>query len=194
MWRVFRRPGHVHAIRRRGELSPSVRQARRICRCDLVGVGVSLGASVASVPADKRFYVGGAGSVRGLAIACLGRPIERRSDRRTVRARRRWRVAASRSAAALAGPYSSRAAAFPSPASSRSIKACAHGAGFGVRYYTAIGPIRADWRAARSAAQHRRSVPALHQSRAGLLMIRRLIIWLFGGIVASRSSSRYLSS
>jgi translocation and assembly module TamA len=106
-------------------------------------VGSILGAGTNSVPPDKRFYSGGGGSVRGYDYQSIG-PRTRNDQPRgglslveaSVELRQRisgpWGMAAFVDAGSVGTD--------PSPEFSN-LKV---GAGLGVRYLTAIGPIRAD--------------------------------------------------
>jgi translocation and assembly module TamA len=109
-----------------------------------VNVGSILGSPTIDVPSDRRFYAGGGGSVRGYGYQRVG-PLDA-ADKPTggrslvafggeIRQRilENWGVTGFVEAGSV-----SRSAA-PSISSRLSV-----GAGFGVLYYTPIGPIRAD--------------------------------------------------
>ena len=139
-----------------------------------LGVGSITGADLDEIPANRRFYAGGGGSVRGYEYRSLS-PARRlrRADRRPQpdrglprgahqgdrhdrhRALRRCRHAPSSRAFRIS---TSRSGSPPA---------------WGLRYYTAIGPIRLDvaCRSTRATGDPRGRV--LYQPGAGLLMRRR---------------------
>jgi len=106
-------------------------------------IGTAQGASLFALPPDQRFYGGGSATVRGYKYQSIGpqfpdnKPIGGTSiDAATIELRQR-----------LSGNFG--AAAFVDAgqvgATSRPFTGTVHvGAGIGVRYYTAIGPIRFD--------------------------------------------------
>ena len=106
-------------------------------------IGSAQGASTFSLPPDQRFYGGGSATVRGYKYQSIGpqfpdnKPVGGTSiDAATIELRQR-----------LSGNFG--AAAFIDAGqvgeTSRPFTGTVHvGAGFGVRYYTAIGPIRVD--------------------------------------------------
>jgi translocation and assembly module TamA len=106
-------------------------------------IGTAQGASLFSLPPDQRFYAGGSATVRGYKYQSIGpqfpdnKPIGGTSiDSATIELRQR-----------LSGDFG--AVAFVDAGqvgeSSKPFTGTAHvGAGIGVRYYTAIGPIRLD--------------------------------------------------
>jgi translocation and assembly module TamA len=106
-------------------------------------VGSILGARTNSVPPDKRFYSGGGGSVRGYDYQSIG-PRTRNDEPRgglslveaSVELRQRISGAWGMAAFVDAGSVGSD----PTP----KLDNLKVGAGLGVRYQTAIGPIRAD--------------------------------------------------
>lgn len=106
-------------------------------------VGSILGAGTNSVPPDKRFYSGGGGSVRGYSYQSIGprtRDDEPRGGLSLIEANVELRQR-------ISGPWGM--AAFVDAGSVGSDPAPKFdnlkiGAGLGVRYQTAIGPIRAD--------------------------------------------------
>ncbi|MCG7363882.1 autotransporter assembly complex protein TamA [Roseomonas sp. ACRSG] len=106
-------------------------------------VGSILGASTNSVPPDKRFYSGGGGSVRGYSYQSIG-PRTRNDEPRgglslieaSVELRQR-----------ISGPWGMAAFVDAGSVGSDATPKFDNlklGAGLGVRYQTAIGPIRAD--------------------------------------------------
>jgi translocation and assembly module TamA len=106
--------------------------------------GASIGETVSAVPPDKRYYAGGAGSVRGYGYKLLG-PTDVENDPiggRSVLeggAELRFPVKGNFGGAVfLEGGNVSEQGLFTFDEGIR------YGAGIGVRYYTAVGPIRAD--------------------------------------------------
>lgn len=106
-------------------------------------VGMVSGAGVFAMPPDQRFYAGGSGTIRGFRYQSLGRrfasgrPMGGNAvDVATVEFRQR--IGKSWGAAAFidAGQINQSGIPFTG--------ALAVGAGAGVRYYTAIGPLRVD--------------------------------------------------
>jgi translocation and assembly module TamA len=106
--------------------------------------GIAFGASTENVPADLRFYAGGSGTIRGFAFQSVG-PLDasgRPLGGTTMLAGSvefRQRVGQSWGAVGFidaGGVSGGKAPEWPSRIGT--------GAGIGVRYYTAIGPIRAD--------------------------------------------------
>lgn len=106
-------------------------------------VGSILGANANNVPPDKRFYSGGGGSVRGYSYQSIG-PRTRNDEPRgglslieaSVELRQRISGAWGMAAFVDAGSVGTD----PTP----KFDNLKIGAGLGVRYQTAIGPIRAD--------------------------------------------------
>ena len=105
--------------------------------------GSILAASRADVPADRRFYAGGGGSVRGYAFQSIG-PRDSRGEPSgglsLVEAAAEIRQRIGTDWGVVAFVDAGGAAASRRPASSE----IRIGAGGGVRYYTPIGAIRAD--------------------------------------------------
>ncbi|MFZ1992287.1 MAG: autotransporter assembly complex family protein [Alphaproteobacteria bacterium] len=108
-------------------------------------LGASLGAGVAAIPADKRYYAGGAGSVRAYGYRLIGptdsqnQPIGGRS---VLEGGGEFRFPVTDGFGGvvfLEGGAVSPQGLFTFDEGIR------YGAGFGVRYYTAIGPVRADF-------------------------------------------------
>ncbi len=106
-------------------------------------VGAALGTSLASLPADKRFYAGGSGTVRGYKFLSLGPQFPNGTPEggtavSAVTLELRQRFLAHWGAAAFvdAGQVSTNGDPF-----SGTVR---FGAGGGLRYYTPIGPIRLD--------------------------------------------------
>jgi len=106
-------------------------------------VGTAQGASLFSLPPDQRFYGGGSASVRGFRYQSIGpqfpdgKPIGGTSiDAATIEFRQR--LSGNFGAVAFVDAGQVSASSTPFQGTVRI------GAGFGVRYYTAIGPIRLD--------------------------------------------------
>ena len=106
-------------------------------------VGSVQGATTFDIPPDQRFYAGGGGTVRGFRYQSVGpqfpdnRPVGGDAvDVGSVEFRQRFGESWGAAAFVDAGQVGSKDMPFTSPASV--------GAGMGVRYYTSIGPIRAD--------------------------------------------------
>lgn len=118
-------------------------------------IGSVQGASTFELPPDQRFYAGGSGTIRGYAYQSVGpqfadgNPVGGTSiDTGTVEYRQRIGKSFGTALFVDAGQVGSTAAPFQG-----SVKV---GAGIGLRYYTAIGPIRVDF-----------AVPLVHQQNSG---------------------------
>ncbi|MBO1074296.1 autotransporter assembly complex protein TamA [Roseomonas marmotae] len=106
-------------------------------------VGSILGAGTGDVPPDKRFYAGGGGSVRGYGYQSIGprtRSGEPRGGRSLVEAsvELRQHITGAWGMAAFVDAGSVGTDSKPNVSNLK------YGAGLGVRYLTAIGPLRAD--------------------------------------------------
>lgn len=108
-----------------------------------VGLGSIVGADLEDIPANRRFYAGGGGSVRGfgyrsLSPTFLGEPIGGRS---LLEASVEARIKVTDTIGIV--PFVDAGTAFESsyPDFDESIRVSA---GLGLRYYTSIGPIRLD--------------------------------------------------
>ena len=107
-------------------------------------VGSIIGASTSNVPADKRLYSGGSGSVRGYGLQMIG-PLDASDDpvggrsMVEVGAELRWRVYGDFGIV----PFLDGGQVYDSetPDLSQELQ---WAAGLGFRYFTPIGPIRAD--------------------------------------------------
>ena len=108
------------------------------------GIGSIVGASTSNLPADKRFYTGGSGSVRGYALQSVG-PLDAANEPiggsalLDFGAELRWRVYGDFGIVPFidAGQvYDQEVPSFDGDLQ--------WGAGLGFRYFTPIGPIRAD--------------------------------------------------
>ena len=118
-------------------------------------VGSVQGASTFQLPPDQRFYAGGSNTIRGYAYQSVGpqfadgNPIGGTAiDAGTVEYRQRIGKSFGTAVFVDAGQVSSSSAPFEG-----SLKV---GAGVGVRYYTAIGPIRVDV-----------ALPLVHEDNSG---------------------------
>jgi translocation and assembly module TamA len=106
-------------------------------------IGTAQGASLFSLPPDQRFYGGGSATVRGFRYQSIGpqfpdnKPIGGTSiDAATIELRQRLSGNFGMAAFVDAGQVGEKSTPF---------QGTVHvGAGIGVRYYTAIGPIRLD--------------------------------------------------
>jgi translocation and assembly module TamA len=108
-----------------------------------IGVGSIAGAALADIPANRRFYAGGGGSVRGYAYKtlgpkALGEPIGGRS---LLEGSIEARIKVTETIGIV--PFVDAGTAFASslPNFGERIRVAA---GLGLRYYTGIGPIRLD--------------------------------------------------
>jgi len=106
--------------------------------------GLMLAQDVPDVPGSLRFYAGGGGSVRGYAYQLVG-PLDAQNDPvggRSVlemSSEIRWRT--TRTIGLVAFVDAGNAYSTVTPKLSEELQV---GAGVGVRYYTPIGPVRAD--------------------------------------------------
>lgn len=106
--------------------------------------GAILGSSTTNLPADKRFYAGGSGSVRGYAFQQVG-PLDATNEPLGGRsvlefsAELRWRVWGDLGIV----PFIDAGQVFDTETPSLDDELL-WGAGLGVRYFTPIGPVRAD--------------------------------------------------
>ena len=107
-------------------------------------LGSTVGTSLASIPKDHRFYAGGGGSVRGFGFQEAGpldqfnNPIGGRSLA-VVSAELRTRITDTIGLVPFLDAGSNYASALPDFKGRVAL-----GAGIGLRYYTAIGPVRLD--------------------------------------------------
>ena len=129
----------------RGSAYYSLDPDSRFVLAGLVGFGAMGGADLADIPANWRFYAGGAGSVRGYAYNSLGPAgpfglavVGGRSLFYTS-AELRVRVTDTIGVVPFFDAGNAFATSFPNFS-----EPLATAVGVGLRYYTAIGPIRAD--------------------------------------------------
>ena len=116
----------------------------RLVLAGRLALGSIVGAEVEEIPADKRFYAGGGGSIRGYGYQEVG-PRDAFGDPRggrslfEVGAELRWRVTDTIGIV----PFVDGGMVFDTalPNFDEEIK---WGAGLGLRYYTGFGPLRAD--------------------------------------------------
>jgi translocation and assembly module TamA len=117
----------------------------RFVLAGLVGVGAMGGADLADIPANWRFYAGGGGSVRGYAYNTLGPTgpfgLAVVGGRSLFLASAELRVKVTDTIGFVPFFDAGNAFATSFPNFSESL---ATSVGLGLRYYTAIGPIRAD--------------------------------------------------
>ncbi|WP_372426319.1 autotransporter assembly complex protein TamA [Salinarimonas chemoclinalis] len=108
-----------------------------------VGLGSIAGAELNEVPANRRFYAGGGGSVRGYAYRSLGPRIGREpiGGRSLFEASLEARLRVTNTIGIV--PFVDAGSAFREsyPSFDEELR---FAAGIGVRYHTAIGPLRAD--------------------------------------------------
>lgn len=108
------------------------------------GIGSIVGASTSNLPADKRFYAGGSGSVRGYALQSVG-PLDAGNEPTGGSAlldlglELRWRVFGDFGIV----PFVDAGQVYDQEVPSFD-EELQWAAGLGFRYFTAIGPIRAD--------------------------------------------------
>ena len=109
-----------------------------------IGFGSIAGADLTDIPADRRFYAGGGGSVRGFVYKSLGpqtpfgQPIGGRS---LLEGSLEARIKVTESIGIVPFVDAGNAFSSPLPDFHETIRVSA---GLGVRYYTGIGPIRLD--------------------------------------------------
>ena len=115
-------------------------------------LGSIQGATTFQIPPDQRFYAGGSGTVRGYKYQSVGprfadnRPVGGTSlAAATIEYRQRFGESYGVAVFADAGEVSASGTTSGTPSGISSGSNIRAGAGIGVRYYTAIGPIRADF-------------------------------------------------
>lgn len=106
--------------------------------------GLMLAQDTVDVPGSLRFYAGGGGSIRGYGYQLVG-PLDASNDPEGGRsvvegsAEARWRVSRDFGLVAFVDTGNAYSTSVPKPS-----KGLQWGAGVGLRYYTPIGPVRAD--------------------------------------------------
>ena len=105
-------------------------------------VGAIQGATLADVPADERFYTGGSGSVRGFAYQSIGP--QRAGDPTGGRGVAEGTFEVRHKFTEDYGAVAFVDAGSLTEASTPDFAQTSVGAGVGLRYYTAVGPIRFD--------------------------------------------------
>jgi translocation and assembly module TamA len=117
----------------------------RFVLAGLIGLGAMGGADLADIPANWRFYAGGAGSVRGYAWNSLGPTgpfgLAVIGGRSLFNASAELRVRVTDTIGVV--PFFDAGNAFATSFPNFNVP-LATAVGVGLRYYTAIGPIRAD--------------------------------------------------
>jgi translocation and assembly module TamA len=107
-------------------------------------LGSIAGADTDSVPASERFYAGGGGSIRGYGYQQVG-PVDSNGDPTGGRSlfevglETRFRVWGPIGLVTFVEAGDVYESVYPAPFQSVLV-----GAGFGLRYFTAVGPIRVD--------------------------------------------------
>jgi translocation and assembly module TamA len=115
----------------------------RLVLAQRAAIGSISGANADSVPADRRFYAGGGGSVRGFAYQMAG-PLDSRDDPLGGRSliemsgEIRWRITKSFGLV----PFVDAGSVFPDPYPN--FNRMFLGAGLGLRYFSPVGPVRID--------------------------------------------------
>jgi translocation and assembly module TamA len=105
-------------------------------------IGSIQGATLADVPADERFYVGGSGSVRGFSYQSIGP--QRAGDPTGGRGMVEGSVELRHKFTEDIGGVAFVDAGSLTEESAPDFSGTSVGAGLGLRYYTAVGPIRFD--------------------------------------------------
>jgi translocation and assembly module TamA len=122
----------------------AVDDARRFVVAGRVGFGTALGAEIRDLPANRRFFAGGGGSIRGYTYQSVSPRIDEETiigGRSLLEGSLELRVKVTDKIGIV--PFVDAGAAFDRefPDFNQDIQ---YAAGIGLRYYTAIGPIRAD--------------------------------------------------
>jgi translocation and assembly module TamA len=127
-----------------GSIYYSPLESDRLTLAARVGLGTISGADLDLIPANKRFYTGGGGSVRGFEYQTIG-PLDDEGNPTGGRSKLEAGVEARIKVTDSIGvvPFLDAGQVFASqlPNFSREMR---YAGGLGVRYYTAIGPVRLD--------------------------------------------------
>jgi translocation and assembly module TamA len=120
--------------------------AKRFVLAGRAHVGTLFGAETEAVPASKRFYAGGGGSIRGFPFEEVG-PLDDDNDplggRSLVELGLELRIKVTESIGIV--PFIDAGQVYDTVYPDFSVDApLRYGAGLGLRYYTAIGPVRLD--------------------------------------------------
>jgi translocation and assembly module TamA len=128
-------------------------ERRRVVLAARASVGSIYGASTESVPADKRFYAGGGGSVRGFAFQQVG-PLDEHDNPQGGSSlfesslELRWRIRDVFGIVPFVDAGNVFSEVLPSfnekEFASDAVLGLFWGAGLGLRYYSPVGPIRLD--------------------------------------------------
>ncbi len=135
-----------------GSAAPFVKMSATVRRYQPIGddtvlalrgkLGAIQGATLADVPADERFYTGGSGSVRGFAYQSIGP--QRNGDPTGGRGVAEGSVELRHKFNEDYGAVAFVDAGSLTEESTPDFSQTSVGAGVGLRYYTAVGPIRFD--------------------------------------------------
>ncbi|HYF56414.1 MAG TPA: autotransporter assembly complex family protein [Salinarimonas sp.] len=133
----------ITVARATGSAYLSLDEASRVVLAGRVGLGTILGGDLEDIPANRRFFAGGGGSVRGFAYRslgprALGEPIGGKS---LLEGSLEARIRVTDTIGIV--PFVDAGTAFEGslPDGSQRIRVAA---GLGLRYHTGIGPIRLD--------------------------------------------------
>jgi len=127
-----------------GSAYHAIDNGKRFVVAGRLRTGSIVGESTAALPADKRFFAGGGGSVRGYEYQQVG-PLDSRGDpvggRSLFEASGELRIRVSQNFGIV--PFVDAATVFdePYPAFNETLR---WSAGLGFRYFTDFGPLRAD--------------------------------------------------
>ena len=127
-----------------GSAYQAIDEAKRFVVAGRLRAGSIVGESTATLPADKRFYAGGGGSVRGYEFQKVG-PLDSFNDpvggRSLIEASGELRIRITENFGLV--PFVDGGTVFddPYPAFNETLR---WSAGLGLRYFTDFGPLRAD--------------------------------------------------
>ncbi|WP_188408095.1 autotransporter assembly complex protein TamA [Agaricicola taiwanensis] len=122
----------------------AIDDAHRFVVAGRIGAGTALGAEIRDLPANRRFFAGGGGSIRGYTYQSVSPRLDEDTiigGRSLLEGSLELRVKVTDKIGIV--PFVDAGAAFDRefPDFNQDIQ---YAAGLGLRYYTAIGPIRAD--------------------------------------------------